>query len=199
MPSRCRNLPTACAGFLILVGIIANKWVIAFFLSPDRRIENPLFSAMIAVFDLSLIALGTALLILRGNPPKMKDAAIGALTTAVALVLCVLGLEVSLRVHPVSERHLLPLFVDPPINRLRLRPGLNVSARVGRTKIPIRTNSCGMRWREISRDPSPDRMRIAFVGDSFTFGEWSDDIEHAFVGVFDSMMDQQPTFRMKAS
>jgi hypothetical protein len=43
-----------------------------------------------------------------------------------------------------------------------------------------------MAWRE-ARVEKPARVRrIAFVGDSFTFGLWADSFEKSFAGVFDA-------------
>ena len=44
-----------------------------------------------------------------------------------------------------------------------------------------------MSWREVNYEKE-GKIRVAFVGDSFTFGCWSDDIEKSFVGVFDSLL-----------
>jgi lysophospholipase L1-like esterase len=49
----------------------------------------------------------------------------------------------------------------------------------------VSTNRHGMPWREVSVERTDRRRRIAFVGDSFTFGCWADSYEEAFVGVFD--------------
>lgn len=80
----------------------------------------------------------------------------------------------------------LPLFRENPngTGSYRLRPNLSIITSFGRTKIPITTNSQGMRWREVPLTPST-RKRIAFVGDSFTFGLWADTVENSFVGVFE--------------
>ena len=68
----------------------------------------------------------------------------------------------------------------------RLRPNLDLETRVGNSRIQIRTNSHGMRWRETSLKGRPGRQRVAFLGDSFTFGAWATDSAHTLVGVFES-------------
>ena len=70
----------------------------------------------------------------------------------------------------------------------RLRPNLDVVASFGRKKIVVKTNSHGMRWREVSVSKPPMSRRIAFVGDSFTFGQWADRVEQSLVGVFEDQM-----------
>ncbi len=70
----------------------------------------------------------------------------------------------------------------------RLRPNLDVVASFGRKRIAIKTNSHGMRWREVSVNKSPMSTRVAFVGDSFTFGQWADRVEQSLVAVFEDQM-----------
>lgn len=70
----------------------------------------------------------------------------------------------------------------------RLRPGLEIRTRVGFQDVSIETNSHGMRWREVAREADPGRPRIAFLGDSFTFGCWAGDAESGFVGVAESRL-----------
>lgn len=71
----------------------------------------------------------------------------------------------------------------------RLRPNLDIETRVGNNNIRIRTNSHGMHWRETPWVGKPGRERVAFLGDSFTFGSWARDWAHTFVGVFESRLD----------
>lgn len=67
----------------------------------------------------------------------------------------------------------------------RLRPNLDLETRVEATRVRIVTNSHGMPWRE-TRVKGDGRPRVAFLGDSFTFGSWARDSAHSFVGVFES-------------
>ncbi len=73
----------------------------------------------------------------------------------------------------------------------RLKPNLNLTARVGGRKVQIRTNNHGMPWREVSLERRDGRRRIAFLGDSFTFGCWADSWEQAFPGVFETSVSRQ--------
>ncbi len=70
----------------------------------------------------------------------------------------------------------------------RLLPNLDQVTRVEGRRVHLRTNSRGMPWREVSLEKPPGVRRIAFVGDSFTFGLWADSYEKNFVGVFDSLI-----------
>lgn len=70
----------------------------------------------------------------------------------------------------------------------RMKPNLDLKVSVKGLNVHIQTNSHGMRWRETSRLKPAGVTRIAFLGDSFTFGCWSDSIESSFVGVFERGM-----------
>lgn len=70
----------------------------------------------------------------------------------------------------------------------RLKPGHRIVTRFGAMEVKIQTNSYGMRWRDVRHD-ALGRTRVAFVGDSFTFGLWADTVEKSLVGVFESLVD----------
>ncbi len=67
----------------------------------------------------------------------------------------------------------------------RLRPGLDVSVQIKGRTFRVRTNSHGMHWRELPQRKPLGRKRVAFLGDSFTFGCWAPSVEESFVGVFE--------------
>jgi hypothetical protein len=69
-----------------------------------------------------------------------------------------------------------------------LKPGLRLVTTVQGRPIEITTNRFGMRWREVAREKPAGRKRVAFLGDSYTFGCWSTSIERSFVGVFEKNM-----------
>ncbi len=73
----------------------------------------------------------------------------------------------------------------------RLKPDLDVATRVKGLDVRIRTNSHGMPWREVTREISSRPRRVAFLGDSFTFGCWARSYETSFVGVFESGLNRQ--------
>ena len=62
---------------------------------------------------------------------------------------------------------------------------------MGGREVQIRTNSHGMPWREVSLERRDRRRRIAFLGDSFTFGCWADSWEQAFPAVFETSVSRQ--------
>lgn len=69
----------------------------------------------------------------------------------------------------------------------RLKPSLDLSVKLYEDRFSIRTNSRGMRNAEVSPESRDGRERIAFVGDSFTFGMWANR-EDCFVGTFESRL-----------
>jgi lysophospholipase L1-like esterase len=73
----------------------------------------------------------------------------------------------------------------------RLKPNMEVSTLISDRLVRIKLNSLGMHWKEVRHEKVNEKTRIAFVGDSFTFGSWASDAAHGLVGVFDSMMPSQ--------
>jgi hypothetical protein len=73
----------------------------------------------------------------------------------------------------------------------RLKPNLDLVTRVGQQSIHISTNRFGMRWRDVDLAKPEGRKRIAFLGDSFTFGSWADRIEGSFVGTFEQRVSSR--------
>jgi lysophospholipase L1-like esterase len=127
----------------------------------------------------------------------MKRISPRAGTLLLFLVSCLVSLaalEIALRVYerwraarPIPDVPALSLLAPNPhgTGSYRMKPNLDVETAVGRARVRIRTNSHGMRWREVGRDKPAGRRRIAFLGDSFTFGCWADSVEDSFVGVFE--------------
>lgn len=110
---------------------------------------------------------------------------------AIAAALSVATSEIVLRVYEdarLPER--LVLFRPNPhgTGSYRLRPNLDLRTKLQGREITIGTNSAGMRWREVAAGVHAKTTRIAFVGDSFTFGCWADSVEESFVGVFESVL-----------
>jgi lysophospholipase L1-like esterase len=125
--------------------------------------------------------------------PPRKRLAFTLLTAGIGAVLGVTVLEVGARGlaawrarAPLPPRERLDLLRPNPAGTgsYRNRPSLDLTTRVGGRRVRIRTNRHGMPWREV--EPEGDgRRRIAFLGDSFVFGCWADDVEHSLVGVFE--------------
>lgn len=113
---------------------------------------------------------------------------------ALIAFVCLLILEIGVRVddwrqsrYPRARAKELDILQANPegTGSYRLQPNLNVETRVGTTPIKIRTNTHGMHWRETPMKREAGKERIAFLGDSFTFGCWASDYSSSFVGVFE--------------
>lgn len=87
------------------------------------------------------------------------------------------GIKVELRV-----------FQDSAPGPCELIPNVHTAINVGGERVVISTNSTGMHWREVAVPKPKNGRRIAFAGDSFTFGEWANRVENSFVGIVDSQM-----------
>jgi len=72
----------------------------------------------------------------------------------------------------------------------RLKPNLDIRTKVGNTEISIKTNSFGMHWRQVDKENSGKKVRVAFVGDSFTFGCWAKNFQSSFVGAFETHLSK---------
>ena len=121
------------------------------------------------------------------------------LATTVSTLVSLTATEVFLRSYEAwqHEQQQLPpeklsLFEPNPegTGSYRLKPNLDLVTSVAGSEVKIHTNSHGMPWREVSVEPS-GKKRIAFFGDSFTFGSWADSVERSFVGVFEESLSSE--------
>jgi lysophospholipase L1-like esterase len=131
---------------------------------------------------------------MQGQLSSRKRLAFSLCALGLGVVSALLIFEVVLRWHEArtresnrDDRGSLDLLETNPegTGSYRLKPNLDITVRVGRDDVVIQTNSHGMRWREVSMEGGEGRRRVAFFGDSFTFGCWSDSIENSLVGVFE--------------
>jgi hypothetical protein len=108
-------------------------------------------------------------------------------TFLVGIIIMELGLRfVASAAGNPQAIHLLEGDADGPCSII---PNLHLEAVIDGETIVIETNDMGMRWRHVERTKRPGVQRIAFVGDSFTFGEWSTTAETSFVGIVDSHLN----------
>ena len=126
---------------------------------------------------------------LDGSPRVISKLRSRVIVTVIATVMGLGVVEGYLRLADVQPG-VLALFLPPAgsARSYRLKPNLNLAVPVETTTISIKTNSHGMRWREVDLLKPAGMTRVAFVGDSFAFGQWSDSAEHSLVGTFDSRM-----------
>lgn len=90
---------------------------------------------------------------------------------------------------PMVRSANLRAIINPhPDNRIifELAPNLNLTFQ----KVPVRTNSCGMRGPEVERPKPANRFRIAILGDSFTFG-WGVKEEESFASRLQAELNER--------
>ena len=168
---------------LVLTGLIANEWLLAR-LAPDHAL--PVTVRLVSwLMDILLVVLGTALILVRHNSRMQANLAL----TVSAFILTLIVAEVVLR-FTGSSPYLEVLEANANgTGSYRLKPDVNLAAVVGERRILVQHNSQGMRWRDAPVNNLTGKRRLAFAGDSFTYGLWSDSIETSFVGVVDSLLD----------
>jgi lysophospholipase L1-like esterase len=127
------------------------------------------------------------------GPSRRKKFAFFSIALSGSIALSLLILEIGSRwiearrlTEPAGTR-MVGLLVENPrgTGSYRLQPNYQRVTRIGGREVRVSTNRHGMPWRDVSVEKTDRRRRIAFVGDSFTFGCWADSYEKAFVGVFD--------------
>ncbi|MEM7532154.1 MAG: GDSL-type esterase/lipase family protein, partial [Chloroflexota bacterium] len=145
--------------FLILLGLVLNRWVIGWLFGDDGAIESIAFNAAIIVLQLGLI--GAGVLVLRY--PKSLVASI--LTNTV-----VMGLTTLITIFAVDQGLGLlnfPTELIPPVTH---PPNYAYHVENIEYKYVFQTNSMGIRYREIPLEKPENTVRVVVVGDSFTEG-----------------------------
>lgn len=120
--------------------------------------------------------------------PARKKAAF--LTVLLALSTAGVFIPFEMLVRHQETMEVIPLVRDNPhgSGSHRNKPNLQFTGLVKGHKIRIQTNPQGMHWYPVSNVSTSGLDRVAFVGDSFTFGCWADDFRCGLVGVFDGLV-----------
>jgi hypothetical protein len=172
----------------VAIGIVANEWVFKSLVSDPSVIGTGKRSAIL-VLQAGLLGLG-ALLIWRREKLPVAQMALAAFMAVLSLVAAELALRAvggqtdfnvfRLNPHGTGSYRLIP----------NLDYDVHVTVLGKQVTFEIATNSHGMRWREVSKKKPSGKKRIAFLGDSFTFGESADRVENSFTGIFELQLDQ---------
>jgi len=183
--STSEKVAVAAGILFIIAGLISNEWLLARIFSPDGDLQANTRIA-IWVVDIFLIITGSTFFFFAKRHQVMN-----LVVLVVTSLVCVFAAEGILRLIDPKPPKIRGLLIenDQKTGSYGLRPNVNIATKLGLKKIVIRTNSDGMWWREVSRENPLKKTRIAFVGDSFTFGIWADTPEKALVGVFDSQLN----------
>ena len=118
------------------------------------------------------------------RPRWFLAAAIGA-----SLLLSLAAVEILLRQLNVGH---LSMAIENPhgTGSFRLAPGYSYQGRYRDFSLTVSINRHGMRWRDVAVEKPAGKRRIAFVGDSFTWGAWSESGESACGGTVERLLDR---------
>ncbi|VAX27583.1 hypothetical protein MNBD_NITROSPIRAE02-1287 [hydrothermal vent metagenome] len=185
--SRTEKTLIAAGTFFIIAGVISNEWLLALIFSPDGDLRT---DTRIFIWALDIFLVTTGLIFISF---AKRHQVMNLVILLVSFLICFIAAEGVLRLLEPKQVRIKGLIMENPrgTGSCRLRPNVNIVTRLGNKDIVIKTNSNGMWWREVSRENPLKKTRIAFVGDSFTFGVWADTFEKTSVGVFDSLMDSK--------
>jgi len=174
-----------------LLGVFVGALIVGIALfAALRPVELPTFlSTWWLLFPVLLVLQRGVLLAHAANRrvlfPVMA-AGISSLVSLTAAELVLRSYETWQEEHARSTPEKLSLLQPNPkgTGSYRLKPDLDLVTSVAGSEVTVRTNSHGMRWREVSVERA-EKQRILFLGDSFTFGSWADSVEKSFVGIFE--------------
>lgn len=168
---------------LVVLALVINEWLLAYCFSSDGVIED-FNRVLIRVFECLTAAVGALLICFRRRIPPFA-----LVVTPIAVIVGLGVIEVFLR---ATEPRPFALARPNPAGTgsFRMKPNLDFVYPYGENNVRITTNSHGMRWREVSSTKPAGKERVAFVGDSFIFGESADSVEESMAGVFESKIDQ---------
>lgn len=147
---------------------------------PGRR---PLHTALALVFSIALsLVLAEALV-------RVADAA-GLVNLGPSLADLPVPQEIADQVNLEGDQ---PLYVGDPVLHHRMTPNWTgyfpeeIMRQVGRSRVPVRTNSLGLRTPEVAQPKLADSYRILVLGDSVTFG-WGIRGEDTFASQLASLL-----------
>ena len=173
---------------LVLVGAVFNEWFVAGFFSPDGVISSVRLKFAIRLFEILSVS-GGLFLVSRWRSVKAGPTAVKAALYVVSAVVLLVSSDLLLRLIEKSAGHIhhiedLEAWMENPrgTGSYRAKPNLDLVYRFGpsdRVSVGIRTNSFGMRWREVSLDKPDGKERIAFAGDGLTEGASSARMEES--------------------
>ena len=171
----------------VAIGLGANFLVLQKLVSPTGQMHTLVYKIAITIFDLLAVATGVFLFLRdRAKLPKDKRR---ALAFSLSLLISLVVLELFLRLYGDHFRPQPPhagfLQANPHgTGSFRLMPNTEKELQLMGRSSMVRINSLGLHGPEIRREPDPQRPRIAFAGDSFTFGSFASDYTKTFVSVF---------------
>ena len=127
----------------------------------------------------------------RGVLVSIRDASAGLLLCAGSLVLTAVVAELVIqRFYP--QDHLTPLtsyvFRNDPYSDFSFLPNLDFHAREGDLAVHVTTNFMGLPDGEFAAEKPPGETRILIVGDSFTWGGYSGDVNDGYPRLLEGLL-----------
>jgi len=144
---------------LILAGVLLNEWIVAALFSPDGVLSTSIYRIIIWIFDISLISIGTLLLIYRKSlRASMKTFLFPVITLILVAVILEVGLQLLTVIFPKID-----LLLSYPSEI----PRIVSSEKLGHRPNPMYPghDRNGFRNRSV-----PKRADIVAMGDSQTYG-----------------------------
>lgn len=178
----------------VLMGFALNEWLLTFLFSRDNVLALST-RIVIAAIDLASILFGLLLIRFR---KRIKLANLVLLI--VSFISFLVFAEIALRFlnrRSIYDLEELKIVIENPngTGSYRYKPDLDLEYRYIDAGEPIvisiRTNSFGMRSRDVSIENSEQKTRIAFIGDGYVAGSSADTSEHSIVGFFDSLVSDE--------
>jgi len=158
-----RKWPFVFVGaFLIGLALVVNEWSLGAWLTIGGRVTNPASRIVLACFDLITLAAGLSLLIRRDRAP-WKQMLLSIATTVFALALAEGGLRAVFAIRS---------WISPQNRELAERIGWRPIANTvldqdvpGFGRVHYSTTRGGFR---VFGDPASSKLKVLFIGDSFT-------------------------------
>ena len=141
------------------LGIVGNPWSIGWLFGTGGTIESTAF--IVGIIGLQAMLIGFGFLCLKFAQWRITGVLVNLFMAGIMVILMLFGLDLMLgtvgfpRARPVQVTH--PPNVEYAVNNLEY-------------SYIFKTNSQGIRYREIPRHKPPNTIRIVVIGDSYTEG-----------------------------
>ncbi|NNM20045.1 MAG: hypothetical protein HKO55_02060 [Gammaproteobacteria bacterium] len=174
------------------LAIICSPVVFSIMLDTSPTVRE---TALLWFFAASLLALGILFLTYATN----KSVVITIWLTLASIAVSAAILEIGLRLILQPDENLLIYRAAPEMpNAFRLKSNLDFTTYIAKTPVTIRTSPGGLRIASESPAVDEEKVRIAFIGDSFTFGLWAQSAEKSFAHRVGDLLgrDEHATFNL---
>lgn len=152
-------------------------------------------NAFLLLISAAMFLLGLLFLLNVKNKKKITLIWFYILALGIPVVILEIGLRFVLKPAPSL---LLYRTAPESTHAFRLKPNLDINTRFANMPVSILTSSRGLRISAASNIEGPKTTRIAFVGDSFTFGLWADSAEKSFPSLVGEILgaDKYSTYNL---